>query len=264
MLRQISEKVLVHQSDFMQTNAVIVRGPGGVLLVDPGIHGDELAALADELIEHGDVVSVGFSTHPHWDHLLWHARLGSATRYGTARCAATVQARLEVGRGMAEESARDVSLDLFGAINALAPGTEYIPWDGPRVRIVEHQAHAPGHAALTIENERVLVAGDMVSDILIPLLNLRSGGNPLQDYLDGLRRLEEIASEADIFIPGHGSVGSADELRRRIDQDRAYAIALRDGDDPLDARVGPVATFGRDWLPGVHAQQVRTLSELGD
>jgi glyoxylase-like metal-dependent hydrolase (beta-lactamase superfamily II) len=264
MLTQITENVLVHQSEFMQTNAVIVRGPTGVLLVDPGIHGNELAVLADELIEHGDTVTVGFSTHPHWDHLLWHARLGSATRYGTARCAATVRARLEIGREMANESAQDVSLDLFGAIIALPPGTEHIPWDGPRIRIVEHQAHAPGHAALLIENERVLVAGDMVSDVLIPLLDLRGGRNPVQDYLDALCRFEDIVSEADIFIPGHGSVGSADELHRRLDQDRAYVIALRDGHDPVDARVGPVATFGRDWLPGVAARQVRALSEFGD
>jgi glyoxylase-like metal-dependent hydrolase (beta-lactamase superfamily II) len=264
MLTQITENVLVHQSDFMQTNTVIVKGNTGVLLVDPGIHGNELDTLADELTEHGDAVSAGFSTHPHWDHLLWHTRLGSATRYGTTRCAATVQDRLEIGRGMAKESAQDVSLDLFGAIIALPPETEYIPWDGPQVRIIEHQAHAPGHAALVIESERVLVAGDMVSDVLIPLLDLRGGLDPVQDYLDGLRRLEDIASEAGIFIPGHGSVGSGDELRRRIHQDRAYVIALRDGHDPSDARVGPEATFGRDFLPGVHARQRRTVSGLGD
>jgi len=264
MLTQITENILVLQSEWIQRNAVIVRGRTGVLLVDPGIHGYELVALADELIEHGDAVTVGFSTHPHWDHLLWHARLGSATRYGTARCAATVQARLEVGRDMAKQTAQDVSLDLFGAITALPPGTEYIPWDGPRVRIVEHQAHAPGHAALLIENDRVLVAGDMLSDVLIPMLDLRGQGNPVQDYLDALRRFEDIASEADIVIPGHGSVGSGDELRRRIVQDRAYVRALQEGHDPVDARVGPDATFGRDWLPGVHARQVRMLSELGN
>jgi glyoxylase-like metal-dependent hydrolase (beta-lactamase superfamily II) len=261
LLTPITENTLVSQSDFMQTNAVIVSGNAGVLLVDPGIHGNELDALADELTERGDVVSAGFSTHPHWDHLLWHARLGSATRYGTARCATTVQVRLEIGRAMARESAQDVSLDLFGAIVAMPPETDYIPWNGPQVRIVEHQAHAAGHAALVIESERVLISGDMVSDVLIPLLDLRAGLDPVQDYLDGLRRLEDIASEADIFIPGHGSVGSHDELRRRIDQDRAYVIALRDGHDPVDARIGPNASFGQDWLPEVHARQVRVLSE---
>jgi glyoxylase-like metal-dependent hydrolase (beta-lactamase superfamily II) len=259
-LTRIAGNVRVHQSEWCQSNAVIMRGPTGVLLVDPGIHGHELAALADELTEHGDVVTVGFATHPHWDHLLWHAGLGSATRYGTTRCAATVQARLELGRQMATQTAQDVSLDLFGAIVALPPGTECLPWDGPRVRIIEHQAHAAGHAALLIEGDRVLVAGDMLSDVLIPMLDLRGGQNPVQDYLDALSRFEDIASEVDLVVPGHGSVGPGDELRRRIDQDRAYVLALREGRDPVDARVGPDATYGRDWLPGVHARQIRDLA----
>jgi hypothetical protein len=36
MLTQITENILAHQSDFMQTNAVVVRGHAGVVLVDPG------------------------------------------------------------------------------------------------------------------------------------------------------------------------------------------------------------------------------------
>jgi glyoxylase-like metal-dependent hydrolase (beta-lactamase superfamily II) len=262
VLTQIAENVLVRQSEFCQSNTVVVRGPTGVLLVDPGVHGHELAVLADELIDHGDVVTVGFSTHPHWDHLLWHARLGSATRYGTTRCAATVSSRLQIGREMATQTAQDVSLEVFGTIVALPPATDCVPWDGPGVRIVEHQAHAPGHATLLIEDARVLVAGDMLSDVLIPMLDLRGAGDPVQDYLDGLLRIEEIASEADLIIPGHGSVGSGDELRRRIDQDRAYVLALRDGHDPVDARVGPDASFGRDFLPGVHARQLLQVRDI--
>jgi glyoxylase-like metal-dependent hydrolase (beta-lactamase superfamily II) len=93
MLRQVAEGVLIHQSEFCQTNAVVVQGRAGVLLIDPGILGYEMAALADDLRELGQPVVAGFSTHPHWDHLLWHARLGAAPRYGTARCAATVRDR---------------------------------------------------------------------------------------------------------------------------------------------------------------------------
>lgn len=109
----------------------------------------------------------------------------------------------------------------------------------------------------------MLVAGDLLSDVLIPMLDLHSGLNPVQDHLDALRRLEDIASDAVIVIPGHGSVGSGDEIRRRIDQDRAYMLAPREGHDPVDARVSPVATFGRDWLPGVHARQVRKILNKG-
>ena len=32
----------------------------------------------------GIPVVAGFSTHPHWDHLLWHPRFGDVPRYATA------------------------------------------------------------------------------------------------------------------------------------------------------------------------------------
>jgi glyoxylase-like metal-dependent hydrolase (beta-lactamase superfamily II) len=80
VLRQVAEGVLIHESEFCQSNAVVVHGRAGVLLIDPGVHGSEMAAIADDLREFGQPVVAGFSTHPHWDHLLWHARLGAAPR----------------------------------------------------------------------------------------------------------------------------------------------------------------------------------------
>ena len=49
MLRQVAEGVLIHESEFCQSNAVVVHGRAGVLLIDPGVHGDEMAALANDL-----------------------------------------------------------------------------------------------------------------------------------------------------------------------------------------------------------------------
>ena len=89
----------------------------------------------------------------------------------------------------------------------------------------------PGHAALLIEERGVLAAGDMLSDILIPFPDL-DAADPIEDYLVGLRLLEGVADDVDIRIPGHGSVGGADEVRARIEQDRAYVHALRDGHAP--------------------------------
>jgi glyoxylase-like metal-dependent hydrolase (beta-lactamase superfamily II) len=148
VLRQVADGVLVHESDFCQSNAVVVQGRDGVLLIDPGVHADEMACLAKDLSDTGQAVVAGFSTHPHWDHLLWHSGLGAAPRYGTARCAATARDRLAGGLdsrrlGIPEQ----VSLDLLGLITGLPASTAQIPWDGPVVRILEHQAHTPGHAA---------------------------------------------------------------------------------------------------------------------
>jgi glyoxylase-like metal-dependent hydrolase (beta-lactamase superfamily II) len=169
VLTQVAEGVLIHESEFCQSNAVVVHGPGRRAAHRPRGAGDEMACLANDLSESGQTVVAGFSTHPHWDHLLWHARLGAAPRYGTARCAATVRDRLSdrVRRPASPQLippdiAEQVPLDLLGLITGLPAETAQIPWDGPQVRIIEHQAHAPGHAALLIEERGVLVAGDML------------------------------------------------------------------------------------------------------
>jgi glyoxylase-like metal-dependent hydrolase (beta-lactamase superfamily II) len=256
--------VLIHESEFCQSNAVVVHGRAGVLLIDPGVHGYEMAALANDLSDSGQTVVAGFSTHPHWDHLLWHARLGAAPRYGTARCAATARDRLSDGRAQAARIAEQVPLDLLGLITGLPAEMAQIPWDGPQVRIVEHQAHAPGHAALFIEERGVLVAGDMLSDVLIPLLDLNDTADPIEDYLAALRLLEGVAGDVDVLVPGHGSIGGADQVHARIDQDRAYVHALRDAHVPSDPRVGPSATYGKDWLPGVHARQLQRLARRSE
>ena len=267
MLRQVAEGVLVHQSEFIQSNAVVVQGRAGVLLIDPGVQGHEMACLANDLRELGQPVVAGFSTHPHWDHLLWHARLGAAPRYGTARCAATVRDRLSDAGAKARVAAlippdivEQVPLDLLGLITGLPAETDRIPWVGPQVRIIEHQAHAPGHAALLIEERGVLVAGDLLSDVLIPMLDLNDTADPIEDYLAALRLLEGVAGDVDVVVPGHGAIGGADQVHTRIDQDRAYVHALRDADVLSDPRVGPSATFGKDWLPGVHERQLQHLA----
>ena len=261
MLRQVAEGVLVHESKFCQSNAVVVQGPAGVLLIDPGVHEDEMAALATALSDSGQTVVAGFSTHPHWDHLLWHVRLGSPPRYGTARCAATVQDRLSDGidsrrLGIPEQ----VSLDLLGLITALPAETPRIPWDGPHVRIIEHQAHAPGHAALLIEERGVLVAGDMLSDVLIPMLDVNDTVDPIEDYLAALRLLEAVAGDVDVLVPGHGSVCGGGQVQARIDQDRAYLQALRGARAVSDQRVGPSAKPGWEWVSDVHAGQLQRLA----
>jgi glyoxylase-like metal-dependent hydrolase (beta-lactamase superfamily II) len=167
-----------------------------------------------------------------------------------------------VAEGLPPEIAEDIPLDPFGLITGLPAGSEQIPWDGPHVRIVEHPAHCAGHAALSIGECRVLVAGDMLSDVFIPMLDDFDGTNdPVEDYLVGLRLLEDLVDNVDVVIPGHGSVGGAGQLRARIALDRAYVHALRDGHEPSDPRVGPSAKPGWEWVSDIHEGQVRRLAQ---
>jgi glyoxylase-like metal-dependent hydrolase (beta-lactamase superfamily II) len=111
---------------------------------------------------------------------------------------------------------------------------------------------------LLIEERGVLVAGDMLSDILMPFLDLEAA-DPIGDYLAALRLFESEADRISAVVPGHGSVGGAGSLQARIELDRAYARVLRDGAASVDPRVGPDAPLY--WLPDVHEWQVRRLAE---
>jgi glyoxylase-like metal-dependent hydrolase (beta-lactamase superfamily II) len=265
VLNPIAESVLVHESEFIQSNSTVVLGRDGVLLVDPGITRREMADLASNLRELGLAVVAGFSTHPDWDHVLWHETFGDVPRYGTAPNAAYMRNLLaqpdweaQVAEGLPPEYADDIPMELLGNITGLPEGTTEIPWDGPRVRLLQHRAHAVGHAALLVESSRVLVAGDMLSDTLMPFLDLESA-DPVGDYLAALRLFDGVADAVDAVIPGHGSVGGAEQLRARIDRDRAYVTALRDGAPVDDIRVGPSAPL--DWMRDVHEWQARRLAE---
>ncbi len=268
MLTRVTDDVLVHRSELLANNAVVVEGDSGVLLVDPGLTNTEMTCLAADLRELGRPVVAGFATHPDWDHVLWHPELGDAPRFGTARGAAFLADLLaqpdwrdRVAGALPPEIVDDTPLDLFGLIAPLPAGATHVPWDGPRVRVIEHPAHAPGHAALLVEGSGVLVAGDMLSDVFVPMLDDWRGDNdPVEDHLTGLRVLEDAAADAAFVVPGHGSVGAAGQARARIERDRAYVETLRDGRVPDDPRITS-AEPGWEWVGAIHEGQATRVAE---
>jgi len=125
MLNQVADGVWVRQSAWVWSNAIAVRGEGGLILVDPGIDGSELNQLADDLDRLGLPVVAGFSTHPHWDHLLWHPRFGDAPRYATPAGAHTAQqsAAAPASIGYSARSADAVRVRAAQPAGARAPAT---------------------------------------------------------------------------------------------------------------------------------------------
>ncbi len=165
----------------------------------------DLAALAGWLTARGLRPVAGWSTHPHWDHLLWSRALGDAPRYATPSAVA-VAARDEAGLiSGVEEGAPGHDLTLFARVQPLL-GHE-IDWPGPRALIYAHDAHAPGHGAVFLPDSGVLIAGDMCSDVEIPLLDLESS-DPFGGYREGLRLLADVPGVKAV-VPGHGHVGDA-------------------------------------------------------
>jgi glyoxylase-like metal-dependent hydrolase (beta-lactamase superfamily II) len=249
MLNEVADGVWVRQSEWVWSNAIVVRGDEGLILVDPGIHGSELNQLADEVDRLGVPVVAGFSTHLHWDHLLWHPRFGDVPRYAAAPAAQAAPGVRERAQQMAEESASGIPLELIGLLTPL-------PADGGPVpgEIVEHEAHAIGHAAILLADRGVLLAGDMLSDVLIPLLDFRRPGQ-VSAYESALDRLSEAARHVNVVVPGHGAVAQGPEIAARFAADRAYLDALRRGAEPDDARLS------QDWLSGPHQSNLQQAKQ---
>jgi glyoxylase-like metal-dependent hydrolase (beta-lactamase superfamily II) len=141
---------------------------------------------------------------------------------------------------MAEQSASGIPLELIGLLTPVPPDGGPVPGE-----IIDHEAHAIGHAAVLLADRRVLLAGDMLSDVLIPMLEPRRPGQ-VAAYKTALDRLGEAAEHVDVVVPGHGAVAEGPEVAARIAADRAYIDALRRGVEPVDARLE------QEWLAGPH------------
>jgi hydroxyacylglutathione hydrolase len=260
-LTEVAPGVLVATSSYDQTTSTVIVGPaGGCLLIDPAVTVAELARLAADLRELGLRPVAAWSTHPHWDHVLWSRELGRAPRYATpAAVAVTETERAELARE-AQRSAPGHDFSQLGRLTPLPgmnPGAA-IPWDGPQAQVIVHDGHAPGHGAVFLPGTGVLVAGDMCSDVEIPLLDL-AAPDPLGDYRTGLERLASVAGVRQV-VPGHGHAGDADEFRRRLAADAAYLDALALGRRFGDARL----TAGSpQWLRQAHSEQLRHVRGPG-
>jgi glyoxylase-like metal-dependent hydrolase (beta-lactamase superfamily II) len=250
-LTEIAPGVLVATSSYAVTTTTVVAGSsGGCLVIDPAVTVAELAGLARELAALGLRPAVGWSTHPHWDHVLWSRELGDAPRYAAPAAVTIAETERDGILDGARNTAPDLDLELVGRMQSLeAPA---IPWDGPEAQLFVHDGHAPGHGAVFLPGSGVLVAGDMCSDIEIPLLDTLAT-DPLGDYRTGMERLGAVRGVRQV-VPGHGHIGDAAELRRRLALDAAYLDAVSAGQPYADPRL---TADSPEWMRTAHQDQVR-------
>lgn len=235
LLHEVAPGVLVATSRVMQTTSTVVVDADRALLIDPGWMPDELDALAAALRERSLTVAEGFATHAHHDHLLWHPSFGDAPRWASARTAELALGEREalveaLGSGFPAEL-----VELMGRVDAGSPTFD--------VELVVHDGHAPGHTAVWLPGSRVLVAGDMLSDVELPL---PFDPDDVPAYERALDVLEPYARAARVVIPGHGNVG-ADALAR-LEADRRYLADMRrvgESTDPRRANPGMAEEYER-------------------
>lgn len=252
--------VLVATSRIWQTTCTIVRGVGAPVekgaggplavhmsggeagqgaesfVIDSPILPDELEILPTLLEQARFPAPSGLlATHADWDHLL--ARL--AFPEDTLGCAAGSAERMRAVPGAAQRELRAFDEEYYvrrpkplalGSMQALdVPGGCEI---GSH-ELVLHPAegHTADGMAIWIGWAGVLVAGDYLSAVEIPVLG---EGGSINAYLETLERLRPLVSTAGHIVPGHGPVLDPERAIAILEEDVAYLSALRERPGEVD------------------------------
>jgi len=232
----LHEDVIAVTSRAYATGCVLVRSGSEAFCVDSPIFPDELEILPAIADQAGFTVVGCLVTHADWDHLLGayafpEAPLGAGE---------TTAARLISEPGDAQRRMRAFDDEFYVARPKplSLPGSQQLPVPG-HIEVGERSlelqpadGHTPDGMAIWVSWARVLIAGDYLSPVEIPMI---SRGGSVAAYMATLRRLEPLVEQAEHVVPGHG--GPIDGVRAAaiLREDLAYleALASDGADAPL-------------------------------
>jgi glyoxylase-like metal-dependent hydrolase (beta-lactamase superfamily II) len=226
--------VLVATSRVWQTSCTALRSGEEGFVVDSPLFPDELEVLPAVLEQAGFPVSGLLATHGDWDHVLGRLAFPGAA-LGVAE---TTAAYLTGEPGAPQRKLR--AWDEENYVERPAPlslgQVQALPVPG-HVGVGQHELElhpADGHTAdgmaLWAPWARVLVCGDYLSPVEIPILS-ESGSRDA--YLATLERLRPLVAQADWVIPGHGAAIDGARAAAILDEDARY---LTEWELPLTRR----------------------------
>jgi hydroxyacylglutathione hydrolase len=222
-IRDLEDGVRQFQAPLWQTNSLMAVSGSEVLLCDPALAPDEIAAIRAEVEGAGAGALHLVVTHGDFDHV----------------CGIPYFPDAEVVAG--EEAARRIREDAAGELADAGPEWGY-EWrtDGLRVdrvvaagefrcgafrvEAVEVPSHGREGLAFVLPDQGILCAGDHLSPITYPLLagSLERTALAVEGLLQALERFE-----LRWVVPGHGRAIEPDEARAIGEADLAYLRQLQ-------------------------------------
>jgi glyoxylase-like metal-dependent hydrolase (beta-lactamase superfamily II) len=244
--------VLVAVSRIFQTACTIVRDGDECFVIDSPVLPDELDVLPALLEQAGFPFSGLLATHADWDHLLGRLAFPDAS-LGVAE---TTAARLKAEPGDAARKLRSFDEELYversgplslGQVQAL-PVPGQLEVGSHTIELHPTEGHVVDGMALWLPWARILVAGDFLSPVEIPML---SRGGSRSAYLATLERLRPLVEQADHVVAGHGGAIDGTRALAILREDVAYLEGLPDSRLPLARR--------SDEQKRIHAENLERL-----
>jgi len=234
----VHEDVIVVVSAVWQTTCTFVRSGDEGFMIDSPVLPDELDALTSLMEQSRFPVSSLLATHGDWDHLLGKLAF-PALSLGVGEVTAK---RLGDRIGEPQRALREFDAEWYvdGRPPLRLADVQALPTPG-RIAIGSAGGHemevhrADGHTgdgiALWIPWASVLVCGDYLSPVEIPMISAESGGS-FGAYRETLQRLEPWVQRAATVVPGHGAPIPGERAREILAEDLTYVEAGARGEAP--------------------------------
>jgi len=229
--------VLVATSAVWQTTCTVIRSGEEAFVIDSPVLPEELDALPAVLERAGFPLSGLLATHGDWDHLLGRLAFPEAS-LGVAESTA---ARLHRELGEAQRKLREFdeewylsrprSLGLAQVQVLPVPGK--LELGDAEIELHETGGHTPDGMAVWAPGPGVLVCGDHLSPVEIPMI---SEGGSREAYLATLERLAPLVERAATVVPGHGEPLDAARAAAILREDLTYLRSLPDAVLPMARR----------------------------
>lgn len=218
----------IASSSFFTYHGGGILGDQEACLIDPGLLPQEIDALARHIDDSEAALTSIILTHGHWDHILGPERLlgvrivahAAFPEEGSDQRAERVASQVtkwcvEQGIDRSRRFAVPRPAETFDSVHEHGVGDVSI-------RLIHAPGHAEDHAVVYFEEDDILWAADMLSDLEIPYVC-----HSLIEYEQTLERLSML--NPSLLVPAHGTITrDASEIRRRFDADRIYLSTLHD------------------------------------
>jgi glyoxylase-like metal-dependent hydrolase (beta-lactamase superfamily II) len=234
----VHEDVIVVVSSVWQTTCTAVRSGDEGFVIDSPILQDELDALPALFDQAGFPVSGLLATHGDWDHLLGRLAFPEAS-LGVGEATAT---RLQESIGGAQRRLREFDAEWYLDGRRPLGLADFQPLPTPgrisigsetvnEIEVYPADGHTVDGVAFWVPWTSVLICGDYISPMEIPMISTGSGGS-FSAYNETLLRLAPLVEKAATVVPGHGRPLTRDRALEILSEDLAYVDAGAAGREP--------------------------------
>ncbi|NOT35414.1 MAG: MBL fold metallo-hydrolase [Candidatus Eisenbacteria bacterium] len=226
---ELAAGIRIRQSRAFAMNSVVLLDREHSVVVDPGVMPSELDDVARVVVEAKPARVTLFFTHAHWDHVLGRPWFPGASAIGHDRLARELKrdraAILDEARRIVEQHGESWTrgFDAFEPEEAVS-GLRFMKLGEWKLVFRDAPGHSASALTLHLPDHQLLIAGDLLSDEEIPLLD-----GPPAHYRHTLEALLPLVRGGAIetLVPGHGSIARGREaVAARFEHDLAYLAVL--------------------------------------